>query len=80
MSNPSNVLNKARLFDDNLITTPVSAAKIILILVDFAAKMEELLDNMKSLFNGLGLEANQEIVLEHVPNISLETGDTPSLT
>ena len=80
VSHSSDVLNKARLFDNNLATNPVSAAKVIPILIDFAAKMEELLDNMRSHFYGLGLEPNQEVALEHVSDLSLEIGDTPSLT
>ena len=53
MSNLGDVLNKARLFDDNLANHLVSITKVILILVDFAKKMEELLQNMRSLFDGL---------------------------
>ena len=70
-------LYKARLFDSNLAMNPVSTAKVILVLVDFAEKMEELLDNMRSLFDGLGLEGNLEVPLENVLDIS---GDIPSLT
>ena len=80
MSHLDNVLNKARLFNDNLATNLVSAAKVIPILVDFVAKMEELLDDMRSLFDGLGSEENQEVALENVSNISLKTGDISSLT
>ena len=47
MSNPGDILNKAWLFD-NLATHLVSAPKVIPILVDFASKMEELLNNMRS--------------------------------
>ena len=47
------VVNKARLFDTNLAKNPVSTGKIIPILVDFAEKMEELLDEMRVLFGGL---------------------------
>ena len=80
VSHPGDVLNKARLFDDNLATNSVSAAKVIPILVDFAAKIEELLDNMRSLFDSLGPEGNQEVLLENVRDISLETGNILSLT
>ena len=80
MSNPSDILNKARLFDNNLATHPISAAKVIPILVDFASKIEELLDDMRSLFDGLGLEPNHEVALEHVPDLSMETKDISSLT
>ena len=44
--------------------------------MDFAEKMEELLDNMKSLFDGLGVEGHPEVPLENVPDIS---GNIPSL-
>ena len=80
VSHLSDMLNKARLFDNNLATNPVSTAKVIPILVDFAAKMEELVDNMKSLLDGLGPEPNQEVALEHVPDLFLEIGDILSLT
>ena len=80
MSHLGNMLNKAWLFDNNLATNPVMATKVISILVDFAAKMEELFNNMRSLFDGLGLEPNQEVALEHVLNLSLETKNIPSLT
>ena len=40
------VVNKARLFDANLAKNPISAGKIISVLVDTAEKMEELLDEM----------------------------------
>ena len=58
VSHLGDVLNKARLFDNNLATNHVLAAKVISILVEFAAKMEELLDDMRSLFNRLGPEPN----------------------
>ena len=45
--------------------------------MDFAGKMEELFDDMGSLFDGLGSEANLEVALENVPNIS---GNISSLT
>ena len=80
MSHSGNVLNKAWLYDNNLVTNPISAAKVITILVDFAAKMEELLDNMKNLFDGLGPQPNHEVALEHVLDLSLETRNIPSLT
>ena len=51
-----NVINKARLFDANVAKNPVSVGKVIPILMDFAKKMEELLDKMRVLFDGLQLE------------------------
>ena len=35
---------------------------------------------MRSLLDGLGPKPNQEVVLEHVPDLSLETRDISSLT
>ena len=55
----------------------VLAAKVIPILVNFAEKMEELLEDMRSLFDGLALESNPLVPLENVPYISR---DIPSLT
>ena len=46
------VVNKARLFDANLAKNPVSAGKIIPVLVDFAEKMEELRDKMREVDQG----------------------------
>ena len=70
------VVNKARLFDANLAKNPVSARKVIPILVDFAEKMEELLDEMRVLYDGLQLEVPL-VAAENLPNISEEI---PSLT
>ena len=73
----SDVLNKARLFNNNMAKNLVLAPKIISILVDFVEKMEELLDDMRSLFDRLAPEGNLEVPLENVPDIS---GNIPSLT
>ena len=70
------VVNKARLFDVNLAKNLVSVGKIIPVLVDFAEKMEELLDKMRVLFNGLQPEV-PPVAAENLPNIS---GEIPSLT
>ena len=43
---PAEVLNKARLFDEGLAKHPVTAVKVILVLVDFKQKMEEILLDM----------------------------------
>ena len=72
----SDVVNKARLFDANLAKNPVSAGKVIPVLVDFAEKMEELLDKMRALFNGLQPEV-PPIAKENLPDI---LGEIPSLT
>ena len=47
------VVNKTQLFDATLAQHPVTAKKVIPVLVDFADKMEELLDEMRILFDGL---------------------------
>ena len=49
------VVNKAKLFDANLTKNPVTAGKVILVLVDFAEKMEELMDEMRI----LSMDCNQ---------------------
>ena len=47
------VVNKAKLFDANFAKNPVTAGKVIPVLVDFAEKMEELLDEMRILLDRL---------------------------
>ena len=69
-------MNKAQLFDANLAQHPVTAKKVISVLVDFADKMEELPDEMRVLFNGL-LSEVPPIAVENLPDIS---GEIPSLT
>ena len=71
-----NVVNKAKLFDANLTKNPVTAEKVIPVLVDFAEKMEELLDEMRILFDGLQPEV-PPVTTENLPDIS---GEIPSLT
>ena len=75
VSNPGDVVNKAKLFDKNLARNPVSAGKVIPVLVDFAKKMEELLDEMRVLFDGLTLEV-PPVAAENLHDIS---GEIPSL-
>ena len=70
------VVNKAQLFDANLAQHPVAAKKVISVLVDFADKMEELLDEMRTLFNRLQPEI-PPVAAENLPDIS---GEIPSLT
>ena len=70
------VVNKALLFDANLAQHPVTAKKVIPVLVDFADKMEELLDEMRILFDGLQPEVPL-VTAENLPEIS---GEIPSLT
>ena len=70
------VVNKAKLFDANLAKNPVTAGKVIPVLVDFAKKMEELLDEMSMLFDGLQPEV-PPVATENLLDIS---GKIPSLT
>ena len=70
------VVNKAKLFDANLAKNPVTAGKVIPVLVDFAEKMEELLDEMRILFDRLQPKV-PPIAAENLPDIS---GEIPSLT
>ena len=70
------VVNKAQLFDANLIQHPVTAKKVIPVLVDFADKMEELLDDMRVLFDGL-LPEVPPVAAGNLLDIS---GEIPSVT
>ena len=70
------MVNKAKLFDANLAKNPVTAGKVIPVLVDFAKKMEELLDEMRILFDGLQPEV-PPVTAENLLDIS---GEIPSLT
>ena len=76
VGNAGDVINKAQLFDANLAQHPVTAKKVIPVLVDFTDKMEELLDDMRVLFDGL-LPEVPPIAAENLPEIS---GEVPSLT
>ena len=76
VGNTGDVVNKAQLFDANLAQHPVTAKKVLPVLVDFADKMEELLDEMRVLFDGL-LPEVPPLAAENLPNIS---GEIPSLT
>ena len=76
VGNTGDVVNKAQLFDANLAQHPVTAKKVIPVLVDFADKMEELLDEMRVLFDGL-LSEVPPVIAENLPDIA---GEVPSLT
>ena len=67
----ADVLSKARVFDEVLAKNLASAVKVILILVDFNQKIEELLDDMRSLFDRLN--AQQALPLGAVLNISINS-------
>ena len=75
VGNAGDVINKAQLFDANLTQHPVTAKNVIPVLVDFADKMEELLDEMRVLFDGL-LPEVPPVAAENLPEIS---GEVPSL-
>ena len=77
VGNSGDIVNKACLFDKNLMKHHISAAKVIPILVDFAKKMEELLDEMRVLFKGLQPEVPPVVAVENLPDI---LGEIPSLT
>ena len=70
------VVNKAKLFDANLAKNPVMVRKVIPVLVDFAENIEELLDEMRVLFDELQPDV-PPIATENLPDIS---GEIPSLT
>ena len=76
VGNTGDVINKAKLFDANLAKNPVTTGKVIPVLVDFAEKMEELLDEMRVLFDGLQPEV-PPIAAENLSDI---LGEIPSLT
>ena len=76
IGNSGDVVNKAQLFDANLAQHPVTTKKVIPVLVDFADKMEELLDEMRVLFDEL-LPEVPPVAAENLPDIS---GEIPSLT
>ena len=76
VGNPKDIINKAKLFDANLAKNPVTAGKVIPVLVDFTEKMEELLDEMWVLFYRLQSEV-PPIATENLLDISSEI---PSLT
>ena len=76
VGNSGDVVNKAQLFDANLAQHPVRAKKVIPVLVDFADKMEELLDEMRVLFDGL-LPEVPPVAAKNLPDIS---GEILSLT
>ena len=71
VGNTGDVVNKAQLFDANLAQHPVTAKKVIPVLVDFADKMEELLNEMRILFDGLLPEVSL-VAAENLPDISSE--------
>ena len=75
VGNTGDVVNKAQLFDANLAQHPITAKKEIPVLVDFADKMEELLDKMRVLFDRL-LPEVPPVAAENLPDIS---GEIPSL-
>ena len=49
---PGEVLNKAKLFDAGLSKNSITVVKVILVLVDFNQKMDDLLMDMQNLLMG----------------------------
>ena len=76
VGNTGDVVNKAQCVNVNLAQHPVTAKKVIPVLTDFADKMEELLDEMRVLFDEL-LPELPPVAAENLPDIS---GEVPSLT
>ena len=74
---PAVILNKAKLFEAGLTKNPITAAKVIPVLVDFNQKMDEILMDMRALFEGL--EVSGLVSLDEVPNISFNTEELPTL-
>ena len=74
---PADILNKAKLFYEGLAKNPIIATKVILVLVDFNQKMDEILMDMQALFKGL--EVDGLVPLDQVPNISINTEELPTL-
>ena len=73
----ADILNKAKLFDAGLAKNPFTAAKVIPVLVDFNQKMDEILMDMRALFEGL--EVSGLVPLDQVPNISINTEELPTI-
>ena len=74
---PADILNKAKLFDEGFAKNPVTTAKVIHVLVDFNEKMDEILMDMRALFEGL--EVDGLVPLDQVPNISINTEELSTL-
>ena len=74
---PTDILNKAKMFDAGLAKNPVTAAKVIPVLVNFNQKMDEMLMDMRALFEGL--ELSGLVPLDQVPNISINTEELPTV-
>ena len=74
---PADILNKAKLFDEGLVKNLVTATKVIPVLVDFNQMMDEILLDMKALFEDL--EVDGLVRLDQVPNISINTEELPTL-
>ena len=80
IGNLDDVVNKAKLFDNNLAKIgPLSRAKVMTVLVDYALKMDMIHKEIKSLFAGLEQEAAPLLpLLERIPNFFVEMELIPS--
>ena len=74
---PVDILNKAKLFDEGLAKNLVTAAKVIPVLIDFNQKMDEILMDMRALFEGF--EVDGLVSLDQVPNISINRKELSTL-
>ena len=72
---PADILNKAKLFDAGLAKNLVTTAKVIPVLVNFNQKMDKILMDMRALFEGL--EVSGLVLLDQVPNISINMEEFP---
>ena len=74
-------VNKACLLDNHFVNQPILGAGIVTILVDYASKMESILENMRALFVGLEPKPTaifQPTSLDIVPNSFMEMEAIPS--
>ena len=75
INNSSDIVNKAQLFNNHLINYLLSGAKVVTMLVDFSWKMEDVLEDMRSLIVGLKLGTTSQLTfLNQVPNIFRHLG------
>ena len=71
------VLNKARLFDEGLARNPVIVAKVVPVRVDFNQKMVDILLDLWRLFEGLQVEGL--VPLDQIFNISINSEELLTL-
>ena len=81
IENLNDVINRARLLNINLFKVrPLSSANVVVVLVDYACKMECFLEEMRSFFVRLEPKATSlSTPLERTSNLSINTEETLSL-